>query len=138
MKIPVLDTNVVIRFWVETPASIPAKFAGVFSFFEKLERGDVHCLLADVVMFQCYYVMTSYYKVPHSLVVEQLMNLTLLRGVHLQNRAVMVATLDILKTRKTDFVDAYLQELTRHNGITGIYSFDQGVKTEGLTLLEIV
>ena len=34
-----IDTNVIIRYLVEDPATIPPKFRGVYSFFEKVEIG---------------------------------------------------------------------------------------------------
>ena len=137
MKAPLLDTNVIVRFFVETPETMPRKFVGVYPFFEALERGDRRCLLADVVIFQCYYVMTSYYEAPHKLVVEQLIKLCKLRGIHLQNRAVMLACLDHLLTKKTDFVDAYLCALSQQQQMSGIYSFDKGFEKMGLALLAV-
>lgn len=35
MKVNFIDTNVLIRYLVEEPGTIPIKFEGVFSFFQK-------------------------------------------------------------------------------------------------------
>ena len=56
-----VDANVVIRYLVEDPDTIARPFRGVFPFFEKLERGERTALLTPLVLFQSYFVLTSYY-----------------------------------------------------------------------------
>lgn len=55
-----LDTNVIVRFLVESPESIPERFRGVFSFFERIERGEVKVHLPALVLVQSFFVLTSY------------------------------------------------------------------------------
>ena len=137
MKKPLLDTNVMVRFLVETPSTVPEKFKGVYPFFKAVECGDKQCVLTDVVVMQCYFVLTSYYEVPHRLVIAQLSKLCLLRGIHLQNKVVMMDCLQHLLKKKTDFVDAYLAAYSRKLGVPHIYSFDGGFEKMDIELLPI-
>ena len=59
-----LDTNVIVRYLVETPESIAPKFRGVFPFFEGLAHAEKKAYLPPLVLFQTYFVLTSFYKVP--------------------------------------------------------------------------
>ena len=58
-----IDTNVILRYLVEDPESIDPKFSGVYSFFDKLETGRLTVHLPDLVLFQTYFVLTSFYNV---------------------------------------------------------------------------
>jgi hypothetical protein len=55
---------VLVRFLVETPESISPQFKGVFRFFERLEEGTKIVHLPEIVLFQTFFVLTSYYGVP--------------------------------------------------------------------------
>lgn len=56
-----LDTNVILRYLMEDEDTIEPRFKGVFTFFDELERGDRRALLPPLVLFQCYFVLTSYW-----------------------------------------------------------------------------
>ncbi|MDF7801881.1 hypothetical protein P4C99_20560 [Pontiellaceae bacterium B1224] len=64
MKHSLIDTNVIIRYLVEDPETIKPKFKGVYSFFEKVERGETKVLLPELVLFEAFFVLTSFYEVP--------------------------------------------------------------------------
>ncbi|VGO16153.1 hypothetical protein PDESU_04743 [Pontiella desulfatans] len=40
MKHSLIDTNVIVRYLVEDPATLRPKFKGIYSFFEKVEQGE--------------------------------------------------------------------------------------------------
>ncbi len=48
MAVNSIDTNVLLRFLVETPDSIPDTFRGVFSFFRKLEQEELAAHVSDL------------------------------------------------------------------------------------------
>ena len=137
MSLPPLDTNVIIRFLTENPESCPRKFRGVYSFFEKLEAGTLAVHLSDLVLFQTYFVLTSFYKVPHREAAEKLKYLIQFSGIRMNEKPVVVACLEILQQRKLDLVDAYLLAWTEQNGIDSAYSFDSDLSKNGLHLLPI-
>ena len=93
--------------------------------------------MADIVLFQAYFVLTSYYEVPSALVAEKLENIVQLRGIHMSEKQAVLETLKILKSEDLDIVDAYLLAYSRIRGITGAFSYDGDLKARGLALLKI-
>lgn len=137
VKLECIDTNVIVRFLVETPASIEPKFRGVFAFFDKLESGATSAFLPDIVLLQAYFVLTSHYGVPRAAAAEKLEAITSLRGVHLTDRRIMAGCLHWLTKENIDIVDAWLLEHSRCHGIAGVYSFDRDLEQRGLELLPV-
>lgn len=132
-----IDTNVILRFLVEDRQDPTPEFAGVFPFFEALERGEVTALLPSLVLFQAFFVLTSYYEVPTREAAGKLRPLLDLRGLEVPERPVIRTCLDILVERPVDLVDAYLAALCRSRGDLGVYSYDKGLSSLGLSLLAI-
>ena len=132
-----IDTNVVIRYLVEDPQSIGRPFRGVFPFFEKLERGERTALLTPLVVFQSYFVLTSYYEVPRAEAAGKLRDLLSFRGLRVADKPVVRTGLDTLCERSVDLVDAYLAALCSSRQLEGVYSFDASLRKLGVELLPV-
>ncbi|HSW31576.1 MAG TPA: PIN domain-containing protein [Longimicrobiales bacterium] len=133
-----LDTNVILRYLVEDPETIAPRFRGVLPFFEKLERGERSALLTALVLFQCWFVLTTYYGVPGPDAAAKLRELLAFKGLHVPEKPVLRACLDtLLADRSADVVDAYLAALCSLKGLAGVYSFDQGLSRLGVELLPV-
>lgn len=132
-----IDTNVLVRFLVEAPDLVAPPFRGVFPFFEKLERGERRALLPPLVLFQVYFVLTSYYGVPRGEAAEKLRHLISFRGLTVPERPVLRRCLQIVAERSADLVAAYLAALCGARQQTGVFSFDDGLRKLGLELLPI-
>ena len=132
-----LDTNVIVRYLVESTESIPAHFKGVFSFFEKVERGDIQVHLPALVLFQTFFVLTSYYEVPPAEAAEKLEDLLSFKGVSIPEKAIIRNCLRLLQERNLDLVDAYIVAHSRARGSKGVYSFDADLQACGLQLLPV-
>ncbi len=132
-----IDTNVIIRYLVEDPQTIPKKFKGIYSFFQKIEQGETKIELTELVVFESFFVLTRIYKIPLSEATETLSKLIMLKGVKVENRKRMVHCLKTLHKNYIDLVDAYLITLAKEKGQKGIYSFDKDFTKCGLELLEI-
>ena len=132
-----VDTNVVIRYLVEDPDTIARPFRGVFPFFEKLERGERTALLTPLVLFQSYFVLTSYYEVPRPEAAGKLRELLGFGGLRVPDKSILRNCLDTLSQRSVDLVDAYLAALCSSRQLNGVYSFDQTLRKLGVELLPI-
>ncbi|OGV70048.1 MAG: hypothetical protein A3K19_24895 [Lentisphaerae bacterium RIFOXYB12_FULL_65_16] len=133
----VLDTNVIVRFLVEEPGSIPAKFRGVFTFFPKLETGEVAAELPALMVFEAFFVLTSYYEVPPAEAASRLADIVGFRGVIMGEKRVIARSLKILQDRNIGLVDAYIVALSEATGVKTVYSFDAGLAKYGLELLDV-
>ena len=132
-----LDTNVVLRFLVEDPEAIARPFRGVFPFFEKLERGERTALLTPLVLFQCYFVLTSYYEVPRPEAAARLRDLLAFRGLRVPEKPILRRCLTTLTERSVDLVDAYLAALCSGRQLKGVHSFDRSLRKLGIELLPV-
>lgn len=132
-----IDTNVVLRFLVENPETVASKFRGVFDFFEKLEQASRKAFLPDLVLFQAFFVLTSYYKVPSRLAAEKLLRLVEFRGIRMTDKPVAAACLRKIVSGQRDLVDAWLVAWCESRQCDGIFSFDTGFKQRGLKAIPI-
>jgi len=137
LKHKIIDTNVILRYLVEDPSTIDPKFKGVYSFFAKLERGQIKAELVDLVLFQSYFVLTSFYKVPRPEAAEKLEKLVGFKGLSMPEKDVAAACLRMLQTESLDIVDAYIRAWSKRHAVEGVYSFDNDLKQKGLTLLKV-
>lgn len=137
MKNKIIDTNVIIRFLVEAPDEIQSRFKGVYSFFEKLEKKDISAELPELVLFEAFFVLTSYYKIPQDVVAGKLSEIVLLSGVEMPDKVLIISCMDTLKKKKIGLVDAYIYALSKKHGNSEIYSFDSDLKKLGLSLSKI-
>jgi predicted nucleic acid-binding protein len=131
-----LDTNVVVRYFVEDPEA--EAYRDVFKFFDKLERGEGRAMLPPLVLFQSYFVLTSYYEVPRTAAAGRLRDLLSFRGLSVPEKPLLRQTLDILAQRSTDLVDAYLAALCTQRGLKGVYSLDGSLRKLGIDILPLV
>ncbi|HEX9691958.1 MAG TPA: PIN domain-containing protein [Gemmatimonadales bacterium] len=132
-----VDTNVIIRYLIEDPETVGREFRGVYSFFDKLERGERRALLTPLVVFQSYFVLTSYYEVPSAQAAAKLGELLSFKGLAVPEKSVLRACMETLAKRSVDLVDAYLAALCGARQMKGVYSFDQGLRKLGIELLPV-
>ena len=132
-----VDTNVIVRYLVDDPDTVSPEFRGVFPFFEKLERGERRALLTPLVLFQSYFVLTSYYTVPRPQAAARLRDLLSFKGLMVPEKSLLRTCLDTVAERSVDLVDAYLAALCAGRELKGVYSFDQSLAKLGIELLAV-
>jgi predicted nucleic-acid-binding protein len=132
-----IDTNVIVRLLVERPETINLRFKGVFSFFAKLEKGVVSVHLPDIVLFQSFFVLTSYYGVPQGEAAEKLEQVVRLKGISMAEKSIAMECLRILQKEKIEIVDAWILSYSAAKGLAGVYSFDADFTRQGLKQLTV-
>ena len=137
MKTNLVDTNVIIRYLVENPDKIQSKFKGVFTFFPKVERGEIKIELCELVLFESFFVLTKLYEVPQKEAADSLLGIVSFKGVIMPDKPLILSCLKILRTERIDLVDAYLLAFSKKKNIRRIYSFDRDLSKRGLDALDI-
>jgi predicted nucleic acid-binding protein len=122
---------------VENPRRIPPAFRGVYSFFEKLERGQIEAELSELALFQAFFVLTSHYKIPAAEAAEKLERLLSFRGISMEQKEVAVACMARLRRENIDAVDAWLLAWCTIHRSDAIYSFDEDFIKRGIDLRPI-
>jgi len=137
VKTNLVDTNVIIRYLVENPDKIQRKFKGVFTFFPKVERGEIKIELCELVLFEAFFVLTNLYEVPQKETADKLSGIVSFKGVMMSDKPLILSCLKILQTERIDLVDAYLLAFSKKKNIKRIYSFDRDLSKRGLDALDI-
>ena len=132
-----IDTNVIVRFLVDSPLAGKKIWEDLISFFTKIEEGSLRVFLPDIVLFQAFFVLTSHYRVSPSLAADKLAGLISFRGMEMDRKDVMVRCLMEVKEGEKDIVDAYIFAFSKASGLKRVYSFDKGFARKGLALLAI-
>jgi predicted nucleic acid-binding protein len=136
-KPSLIDTNVIVRFLVEDPRQVQEKFRGVFTFFPRVEMGEIVVELPELVLFEVFFVLTKLYQVPPKAAAQQLETLLSFKGIVMKDRSVIKMCLRILQKKSIGLVDAYLLASSRRNGMGAVYTFDQDLIKQGLRSLEV-
>jgi len=134
-KSRLIDANVIIRYLVETPETINKKLSAIFNFFPKVAAGEIFIEIKELVLFQVWFVLKSYYKVPGPDICEALLQFLSFQGVRMKEKDVVINCLEYLKRNNTEIVDAYLIVFAQARGDDSIYSFDKGFEKAGLKLI---
>lgn len=134
MKSKIIDTNIIIRFLTEEPENIAPRFRGIYEFFVKLEKKEIIVFLPDLVIFEAFFVLTSYYKINPKIVAGKLTELILLSGIEMGDKGLIISCFEVLKKKKVDLVDAYICALAKKRGDNTVYSFDKDIEKLGLGL----
>ena len=137
MKSRLIDTNVIVRFFVEDPEKTHEKFKGVFSFLKKVEMGEIAVELPELVLFETFYVLTKTYKEPPGEVAQKLHDLMSFKGILMRDKPFISLCLKKLLSKNIGLLDAYLLAASEKKGVHEIYSYDTDLSKYGLTLIKI-
>lgn len=116
-----IDANVIIRFLVGDHEAHLKKSTEIF---EAIESGSMEVEILDIVLLEVLYVMTKFYKLPRSGVVNDLKTMLALEGVVNADKIILFEALTLFETKNIDFVDAVICAKSQLQGYSRI-SFDK-------------
>jgi len=119
-----LDTNIIIRFLVGDHQEHLAKSIEIF---KDIESAKLQVEILDGVLMEAFFVLTKFYKLPKSEVINDLKTILALNGVINSNKPILYETLNIIEIKNIDFVDALICSKTKLQGF-GKLSFDNDLK----------
>ncbi len=120
--IPLLDTNVLIRFLTFDKGK---KYKKLYTFFESLERGDIQVALKLIVLFQVIFVLKSFYKVPREHIGDVLIDLLKYKGIRINEKKIVQRALEIWHQKQIDIVDCYLIACLEKDSRNLLFSYDR-------------
>ena len=131
--IPLIDTNVIVRFLIgdQNPKS-----EGLYDFFSSLERGEKRVELKMIVLFQVIFVLKSFYKVPKLLIAQALIDLLSYRGIKIKKKKIVLKMLNLWKEHPIEIVDCYLLALLQSHPENVLYSYDHDFDKFGINRKE--
>ena len=129
-----IDTNIILRFLVESKNDLPKR---LLSFFEKLEKGEIKVKCLDIVFFQVIFVLKRFYKVDKKDILEVMRKILSLNGLHIKNKKIIERSLDLWEVHSDDIIDCYIVSNMEHDNEKELYTFDKKIKKLGIDSVEL-
>lgn len=120
-----VDTSYFLRFLLE---DIPGQHKEAKNLFLQASEGKIKIFTSLVVIFEIYWVMTSFYgkkKKEVSKVLENVLNLTFIK---LEGRKLLSGALDIYKNTNLDFEDSYNLAYAKDKNAKDFKTFDKKLR----------
>lgn len=125
-----LDTNVLVRYLTDDPPELAARAEAI------IEKENL--VLNSVVLMESVYVLWKQYGLPREEVVDTLVDFLQRENVTMLDMPKEYAASALLSLKERAGVtlgDALIVAAMRAGGVERIYSFDRGLKAEGITVL---
>jgi len=119
-----LDTNVFVRFLVNTPDGETEQVRRARELVTAAERRGEDILITHVVMVETVWVLRKVYKVPKKDVINALRQVVASAGFTLEELVGVEAALDAWTAGKGDFADYLIRARARALGAETVYTFD--------------
>ena len=110
-----IDANIVLRYLVDDPEA---------SAIEKLLRSREKLVLADIIVAEVVWSLTSFYKWSKKRTTSLLASLIRLDGIR-ADKNLLLRALKLYKIYNVDYIDAYLCAVMGKSKVTTIYSYDR-------------
>lgn len=118
-----LDTNILARYLLD---DIPDHTVRVKRLLHSAAQGDVQLFVPTTVLVELAHLLHRRRSIPRPRVAAALSGILRLQGLEISDRNAIADALEFWQsTGGLSFVDCYHLALTRHLGMTGIYTFDK-------------
>ena len=115
-----LDTNILIRHLTGDPPEMAARASAYL-----LSGRDL--VLSDLVVAEIVYVLESFYQQSRQQVASLVATVVSSSRFLIEDRALLIRSLEIYLGHKIDFTEAYLVATAEKAGISEIASFDRAI-----------
>ena len=119
-----IDANIIIRFLIGDDED---KLQESKELFEAIERGSIDVIVSEGIVMEAYFMLTKFYDLPKSEVIEDLKAILALEGVVNADKMILFEALTICKELNIDFMDALLCAKAKLQGHQ-IISYDKDIK----------
>lgn len=117
-----VDTNYFLRFLLLDNRK---QSEDVLKVFRRAANGGVRLCTSLIVIFEIYWVLSSFYHRKKEEVVQILTNILSLSFIDIAEREVLFEALDIFSRTSLDFEDSYNLAFALSAGVADFYTFDK-------------
>lgn len=122
-----VDTNYFLRFLLR---DVDKEHQKAKKLFLKGAEGQIKLFTSSIVIFEIYWVLTSFYQRKKEKTIKILNKILALGFIEIENRAILLDTLKIYQKTSLEFEDCYNLALIRKMGIKKIKTFDKKLQKE--------
>lgn len=120
-----VDTNYFLRFFIGEPHD---QHEAAKILLQKAVRGEIDICTSVVVVFEIYWVASSFYDRKKEHVVLFLQDLLSMEFIRLEQRDVLMKAVSLYATSTMDLEDAYNVAYARNIGVKDFVTFDVKLK----------
>ena len=117
----VVDTNLLVRYLTEDD---PAKAMSVDALLKKARLGKIKILFPSVVVAELVWVLESFYRMSREQISELVNAILHTPGIEVQDEAIISGATRFYGQTNIDFVDAWIIEFAKTQGVKKIHAFD--------------
>lgn len=121
MRTYLIDTNIILRFLLN---DVPSQCLKIKTKLKDAKSGKLRLVITDIIFFESYFTLTSYYKYSKENVLEVLESLISSGYFEVENRDILLESLKIYKLSNLSFVDSYLAARSGPD-MADIFTFDK-------------
>lgn len=121
MKACLLDTNILIRYFVEDD---PQKFHACDRLFHKARTGQVALLITHLVIAEVIWILSKRYRIQRMEIAESFQKLLSTPNILCEDTDLILSTLGLFESSSISFIDAYHATVLPARGISTFYSYD--------------
>jgi len=119
-----IDANYIIRFLTLEPIEHYKKAKELFL---KVAKKEIEAEISEGIIMECYFVLLKFYKWDRIKIIDKLEKIISFDNIKCNNKIEILETLNILKRKNIDFIDALLCAKNRLYKYE-IKSFDKDIK----------
>jgi len=123
MKTYFVDTNCFLRLLIKDNSK---QFKIAYSFFKKASEYKVKALTSTVVIFEIFWVLSSFYQKQKKQVIPLMENILKMDFVEIEHRQTLIEALKLYSHHSIDFEDCYYIIFAK-NLSANIITFDQKI-----------
>ena len=127
------DANLIVRLVTNDP---PAMAERAERFLERAEQGEFSICLHPMIVAECAWVLSSFYKVAKVDVAQALEKVLSNAGWLVLEEDAVLEALRVMALKNVDYVDAFLAACAKASG-EAVASFDRDHKKLGVALEKI-
>ena|SRR3989344_331044 len=121
MKTFLIDTNAILRFLLNDVAS---QYRLVKIKINEAKKGKFVLVVPEIIFFESYFTLTSYYQYSKEKVLEALGSLISSAYFEIENRNILLKALKIYKSTNLSLVDSYLAARSEMSDVE-VFTFDK-------------
>lgn len=131
----VIDTNVILRHLLNDHSDHSPRASAVFL---RVRRGELTVFCPDTAIFEAIHILHGRARTPRSRAATALAMLIEPTSFHMDHKPAVVSALQLwVEQPALDYADCYHLALTRHLGMTQVYTFDKKMDCyPGVTRIE--
>jgi uncharacterized protein len=120
-----VDTNYFLRFLVRENEQ---QFQEVYKLLDEGLKGNIELFTDEIVIFEIYWVLKSFYKIKKEECVKLVNRLLELGFVELDKRQVLLEAVEVFSKENIELEDAYHLVCCREKKCIELATFDKGLK----------